>query len=78
MLEVLRGIDRDSLVIMDELGSGTDPAEGMGIRTILRSVLTAGSVAPRSMLSFPLEKMKSSLSSMEIFSLSATGGSVFR
>ena len=37
-------------------------------RTILRSVLTAGSVAPRSMLSFPLEKMKSSLSSMEIFS----------
>ena len=31
MLEVLREVNRDSFVIMDELGSGTDPAEGMGI-----------------------------------------------
>ena len=31
MLEVLQSADRDSFVIMDELGSGTDPAEGMGI-----------------------------------------------
>ena len=31
VLEVLREVNRDSFVIMDELGSGTDPAEGMGI-----------------------------------------------
>lgn len=31
VLEVLKKTDRESLVIMDELGSGTDPAEGMGI-----------------------------------------------
>ncbi len=31
VLEVLREINEESLVIMDELGSGTDPAEGMGI-----------------------------------------------
>ena len=31
VLRILREIDRESFVIMDEMGSGTDPAEGMGI-----------------------------------------------
>lgn len=31
VLDILKRVNRDSLVIMDELGSGTDPAEGMGI-----------------------------------------------
>lgn len=31
VLSILREIKSESLVIMDELGSGTDPAEGMGI-----------------------------------------------
>lgn len=31
VLDILRRVNRDSLVIMDELGSGTDPTEGMGI-----------------------------------------------
>lgn len=31
VLDILRETDRDSFVIMDELGSGTDPQEGMGI-----------------------------------------------
>lgn len=31
VLSILREINRDGFVIMDELGSGTDPQEGMGI-----------------------------------------------
>ncbi len=31
VLDILKKTSRDSLVIMDELGSGTDPTEGMGI-----------------------------------------------
>ncbi len=31
VMDILRKVNQESLVIMDELGSGTDPAEGMGI-----------------------------------------------
>lgn len=31
VLEILKRAGRESLVVLDELGSGTDPAEGMGI-----------------------------------------------
>lgn len=31
VLDILKSVTNESLVIMDELGSGTDPAEGMGI-----------------------------------------------
>lgn len=31
VLNILRKVNQESLVILDELGSGTDPAEGMGI-----------------------------------------------
>ncbi len=31
ILEILEMVNKDSLVIMDEMGSGTDPTEGMGI-----------------------------------------------
>lgn len=31
VLEILRKVSKESLVVMDELGSGTDPTEGMGI-----------------------------------------------
>ena len=31
VMDILHQVDRESFVIMDELGSGTDPTEGMGI-----------------------------------------------
>lgn len=31
VIDILQSASRDSLVLLDELGSGTDPAEGMGI-----------------------------------------------
>lgn len=39
VLEVLREANQDSLVIMDELGSGTDPVEGMGIAIAILETL---------------------------------------
>lgn len=43
VLEVLAQVNKDSLVIMDELGSGTDPAEGMGIAiSILEELRKSG------------------------------------
>lgn len=45
VLEVLKEVDQDSLVIMDELGSGTDPAEGMGIAVaILEELRKSGAL----------------------------------
>lgn len=45
VLDVLREVDKDSFVIMDELGSGTDPAEGMGIAiAILEELKKSGAV----------------------------------
>lgn len=45
VLEVLSEVNRESLVIMDELGSGTDPAEGMGIAiAILEELRQSGAV----------------------------------
>lgn len=45
VLEVLSEISRDSLVIMDELGSGTDPTEGMGIAiAILEELRKSGAI----------------------------------
>lgn len=45
VLEVLREVNRESFVIMDELGSGTDPAEGMGIAiAILEELRKSGAL----------------------------------
>ena len=45
VLEILRRADKESLVILDELGSGTDPAEGMGIAiAILKELKRSGAL----------------------------------
>lgn len=45
VLEILKRVDKESLVVMDELGSGTDPAEGMGIAiAILEELRKSGAL----------------------------------
>jgi len=45
VLAILRKVNRESLVIMDELGSGTDPTEGMGIAVaILEELKKSGAL----------------------------------
>ena len=45
MLDILKKVNPDSLVIMDELGSGTDPTEGMGIAVaILEELKKSGAL----------------------------------
>ncbi len=45
VLEVLSEANKDSFVIMDELGSGTDPTEGMGIAiAILEELRKSGAI----------------------------------
>ncbi|MFW5629518.1 MAG: endonuclease MutS2 [Acetivibrio ethanolgignens] len=45
VLEVLGEVNKDSFVIMDELGSGTDPTEGMGIAiAILEELRKSGAI----------------------------------
>ena len=39
IINILRVADGDSLVLLDELGSGTDPTEGMGLATSILEVL---------------------------------------
>lgn len=43
IIHILSHADKDSLVLLDELGSGTDPAEGMGIAiSILEELMEKG------------------------------------
>lgn len=45
VLEILRKVSKESLVVMDELGSGTDPTEGMGIAiAILEELRKSGAL----------------------------------
>ncbi len=43
IIDILRVADDQSLVLLDELGSGTDPAEGMGLAVSILEELTAKS-----------------------------------
>ena len=40
IIDILRVADEDSLVLLDELGSGTDPTEGMGLATSILEELS--------------------------------------
>ncbi len=43
VIDILQNISKDSLVLLDELGSGTDPAEGMGIAiAVLEALRSSG------------------------------------
>lgn len=45
VLDILGRVNQESLVVMDELGSGTDPAEGMGIAVaILEELKNSGAL----------------------------------
>lgn len=45
VLEVIREVNQDSFVILDEMGSGTDPTEGMGIAiAILEELRKSGAI----------------------------------
>ncbi|MBQ3583184.1 MAG: DNA mismatch repair protein MutS [Lachnospiraceae bacterium] len=45
VLDILKKVNRESFVIMDELGSGTDPTEGMGIAiAILNELKKSGAL----------------------------------
>lgn len=45
VLDILKRVNQNSLVIMDELGSGTDPTEGMGIAiSILNELKKSGAL----------------------------------
>ena len=45
VLDILKNVNNESFVIMDELGSGTDPAEGMGIAiAILNELKKSGAL----------------------------------
>ncbi|MBR5128331.1 MAG: DNA mismatch repair protein MutS [Roseburia sp.] len=45
ILEILQNVNRESLVVLDELGSGTDPAEGMGIAiAVLKELKKSGAL----------------------------------
>lgn len=45
VLDILSRVNKDSLVILDELGSGTDPTEGMGIAiAVLEEIRKSGAL----------------------------------